>query len=96
MRTRPTARSQGVLVAEEVALAFVLFMGAGILIRTFAAIRATELGYNPHNVSTNFLELPPAPEGGSTAGAMLYARTGNVSALPGVRAVATASSYFPT
>jgi putative ABC transport system permease protein len=42
---------------------------------------------------TNFLALPPSPDGGRTAGAMLYARIRErVSALPGVRAVATASS----
>jgi len=93
MRTRITARSQGTLVASEIALAFVLLVGAGLLIRTFAAIRAADLGYNPHNVLTNFLALPPLPDGGRTAGAALYARIRErVSALPGVRAVATASS----
>jgi predicted permease len=93
MRSRVTSRSQGTLVAGEVALAFVLLMGAGLLIRTFAAIRATDLGYNPHNVLTNFLALPPSPEGGRTAGAALYARIRErVSVLPGVRAVATGSS----
>jgi putative ABC transport system permease protein len=92
MRTRVTARSQGILIGGEVALAFVLLMGAGLLIRTFAAIRATDLGYNPHHVLTNFLALPPSPDGGRTAGAVLYARIRErVSALPGVRAVATAS-----
>jgi putative ABC transport system permease protein len=93
MRTRVTSRSQATLVAGEIALAFVLLVGAGLLIRTFAAIRATDLGYNPHNVLTNFLALPPSPDGGRTAGATLYARIRErVLALPGVRAVATASS----
>jgi putative ABC transport system permease protein len=90
--TRVTSRSQGILIGGEVALAFVLLMGAGLLIRTLAAIRATDLGYNPHHVLTNFLALPPSPDGGRTAGADLYARIRErVSALPGVRAVATAS-----
>jgi putative ABC transport system permease protein len=93
MRTRVTARSQGILIAGEVALAFVLLVGAGLLIRTFAAIRATDLGYNPQCVLTNFLALPPSRDGGRAAGATLYARIRErVSALPGVRAVATASS----
>ena len=84
MRSRVSSRSQGTLVAGEVALAFVLLVGAGLLIRTFAAIRATDLGYNPHNVLTSFLALPPAPDGGRTAGAALYARIRErVSALPG-------------
>jgi putative ABC transport system permease protein len=93
LRTRVTSKSQGTLIAGEVALAFVLLTGAALLIRTFAAIRATDLGYNPQHVLTNFLALPPSPDGGRAAGATLYARIRErVSALPGVRAVATASS----
>ena len=75
MRSRTSSRSQGTLIAGEVALAFVLLVGAGLLIRTFVAIRTTDLGYNPHNVLTNFLALPPSPDGGRTArGAVVYAR----------------------
>ena len=93
MRSRTAAKSRGALAAGEVALAFVLLVGAVLLIRTFAAIRATDLGYNPHGVLTNFLALPPSPDGGRTAGAVLYARIRErVAGLPGVGAVATASS----
>jgi len=93
IRSRASSRSQGTLVAGEIALAFVLLVGAGLLIRTFVAIRTTDLGYDPHNVLTNFLALPPSPDGGRTAGAGVYARIREqVSALPGVQAVATASS----
>jgi len=92
MRSRTSSRSQGTLVAGEIALAFVLLMGAGLLIRTFVAIRTTDLGYNPHNVLTNFLALPPSSDGGRTAGASVYKRIRErVSALRGVQAVATAS-----
>jgi putative ABC transport system permease protein len=91
-RSRSQSRSQGFLVAGEVALAFVLLVGAGLLIRTFIAIRTKDLGYNPHQVLTNFLALPPSPDGSRAAGAGLYARIRErVSALPGVRAVSTAS-----
>lgn len=93
IRSRATSRWQGILLAGEVALAFVLLTGAGLLIRTFVAIRTTDLGYNPRHVLTNFLALPASPDGSRTAGAGLYARIRErVSILPGVRAVATASS----
>jgi putative ABC transport system permease protein len=93
MQSRTTPRSQATLVTGEVALAFVLLLGAGLFIRTFIAIRSADLGYDPHNVLTNFLALPPSSDGGRTAGAALYARIRErVSVLPGVRAVATASS----
>jgi predicted permease len=91
--SRATAKSQRILVAAEVGLAFVLLMGAGLLMRTFVAIRAADLGYNPRHVLTNFLTLPVSSDGSRTAGAALYARLRErVGALPGVRAVATASS----
>jgi hypothetical protein len=68
-------------------------MGAGVLIRTFVGIRTADLGYNPDKVLTNFLALPPSPNGGRTSGAAVYARIRErVSGLPGVHAVATASS----
>ena len=93
MRSRTSPRSQRTLVASEVALAFVLLMGAGLLIRTFVAMRTADLGYDPHNVLTNFLALPPSPDGSRSAGAGVYARIREqVSTLPGVQAVATASS----
>ena len=83
---------QRMLIAGEVALAFLLLTGAGLLIQSFAAIRRTDLGYNPRNVLTNFLVLPASADGTRTAGAGLYARVRErVTALPGVRAVATAS-----
>src|SRR5262249_14862037 len=85
--------TQRTLIAGEVALAFVLLAGSVVLIRTFVAIRTTDLGYNPRNVLTGFLALPPSTDGGRTAGANAYARIRErVSAMPGVRAVATASS----
>jgi putative ABC transport system permease protein len=93
MHSRTTSRSRGTLVAAEVALAFLLLTGAGLLIRTFVSIRATDLGYNPRHVLTNFLALAPSSDGSRASGAGLYARIRErVAALPGVRAVATASS----
>ncbi len=93
MRSRVTAKWQGSLIASEVALAFVLLAGAGLLMRTFARILAANLGYNPRNVLTNFLTLPPSPDGSANAGVALYARIRErLSALSSVRAVATATS----
>lgn len=93
IRARSTPKSQGILIGAEVALAFVLLAGAGLLLRTFAAIRATDLGYNPRNVLTHFLTLQPSADGSRTAGAVLYARIRErIHALPGVVSVATASA----
>lgn len=92
IRSRATLGAQRTLIAGEVALAFLLLTGAGLLIQSFIAMRTTDLGYNPHNVLTNFLALPAAADSTRTVGAGVYARIrGRVTALPGVRAVATAS-----
>jgi predicted permease len=45
-------RGQSILVALEMALSVVLLVGTGLMIRTFAALRQVDLGFNPHNVLT--------------------------------------------
>ena len=42
----------GVLVAAELAFAFLLLMGAGLMLRTFANLRAVSPGFNPRNLLT--------------------------------------------
>ena len=87
MRSRTSSRSRRTLIAGEAALAFVLLVGAGLLIRTFFAIRSTDLGYNPHSVLTNFLALTASF---TRWGAALWYPVSmrgfeRVSALPGIR-----------
>jgi predicted permease len=45
-------KARGVLVVAELALAVVLLIGAGLLIRTFAALRSVAPGFDAHNVLT--------------------------------------------
>ncbi len=93
MYLRSSSRASTVLVAGEVGLTFVLLVGAGLLIRTFVAIRSADLGYDARNVLTNFVALPPSPDGSRTAGTALFARIRErIAALPGVQLVATASA----
>lgn len=93
---RKARRWQGTLVAAEVALSFVLLAGAGLFLRTFAAMRAADLGYDPQNVLTYFFSISPSADGSRTGGLALYARIReSLSRLPGVVDVAT-STTFPT
>jgi putative ABC transport system permease protein len=58
--TTPDARSnrlRGLLVSAEFALAFVLLVGAGLLLRSFAALNHVDLGFDPHNVLTMRIAL---------------------------------------
>jgi predicted permease len=66
------------LVVVEVALAFVLLAGAGLLLRTFLNLQRTELGLRPDNVLTVHMVV----SGGAEAAAIEE----RVSRIPGVRA----------
>jgi putative ABC transport system permease protein len=43
-------RAQSILVVSEIVLALVLLVGAGLLIKTFVALREVDRGFNPRNV----------------------------------------------
>jgi putative ABC transport system permease protein len=49
-----------VLVVAELAFAFLLLMGAGLMLRTFANLRAVSPGFNPRNVLTVQVTLTEA------------------------------------
>jgi putative ABC transport system permease protein len=74
------------LVASQVALAFVLLVGAGLLLASFRQIRAVELGIASDHVLTFQLNLPAARYD-STARARFYEEfAAQVATLPGVKA----------
>ncbi|MFN7936414.1 MAG: ADOP family duplicated permease [Bryobacteraceae bacterium] len=93
LRKQRARRWQGGLVALEVAVAVVLVVGSGLLLQTFAAMRAVGLGYEPRNVLTHFYSLPPSADGSRTMGMALYGRLRErIAGLPGVVDVATTST----
>jgi predicted permease len=55
-------RTQGTFVAVELALALVLLVGAGLMIRSLAALWSVNPGFNPHNVLTFDMTLPQGLE----------------------------------
>jgi predicted permease len=54
-------RLQGVFVASEVALALVLLVGAGLMVRTIAALWRVDPGFTPNHAITFSLSLPSSP-----------------------------------
>ena len=88
-------RSSAILVISEVALALVLLIGAGLLIRTFVALRHVELGFNARNVVTMRMPLAGSRfHKTSDVNQLIRDATRRVEAIPGV-AVAAASYNLP-
>jgi len=53
-------RLRGALVAGQMALAVVLLVGAGLLIKSFVGLQQLELGVDPENIATFEVNLPSA------------------------------------
>jgi putative ABC transport system permease protein len=101
--TRKQGRARRVLIAAEVALALVLLVGSGLMLRTFLKLRQVDVGFNARNVITMRVPLPDAkypqplsvndprdPAGLAFSDQLLE----RVSSLPGVEA-ATTANVFP-
>ncbi len=84
---RGRRRARSALVVIEMALAVVLVIGAGLLIRSLQSLRRTDLGFEPGNVLTLRLSLPTAAYGAPEQVVAFYRElVDRVRALPEVRA----------
>ena len=85
-------RVQRVFVVVTVSLACVLLVGAGLFMRSFATLLATNIGFRPQHVLTASMTLPRTFY--TTAGSVRtfhQSLSRGLSALPGVRSVAVAT-----
>ncbi len=89
-------RLQGVFVAVEVALALVLLVGAGLMVRSLAALWRVNPGFNPSHAITFSLSLPAAPTTGSaeTRDRLRYFDD-KMHSVPGVQAVSVTLGSRP-
>jgi putative ABC transport system permease protein len=86
---------RSLLVVTEIALAMVLLVGAGLLIRTFAALQSVIPGFDSHNVLTMETSLTGTRFDRTAAiSDATRAVLERVEAIPGVECAA-ASSYLP-
>ena len=89
-------RLQGTFVAVEVALALVLLVGAGLMLRTLAALWRVNPGFNPNHAITFNLSLAATP---TTTSAETRARLRNfddkMRSIPGVQAVSVTLGSRP-
>ncbi|MEN6426946.1 MAG: ABC transporter permease [Phycisphaerales bacterium] len=83
---------RNVLMAGEVALALVLFVGAGLLIRSFASLAAVDPGFRADHVLTLQLRLPMTTYSQAWQRAEFVGRMEEqIRSLPGVRSVGVTS-----
>jgi predicted permease len=82
---RIAALRAGLLVAEA-ALAVVLLVGAGLLMRSFARLVQVDAGYDPLNVLTARIYLPGADRGEAQTAAFVDRLLERLRATPGVMA----------
>jgi putative ABC transport system permease protein len=86
-------RARSGLVVIQVALALVLLIGSGVLLRSMQRVLAVELGFRPDRLLTVAMRLPEQRYA-TTAKQRVFAESllERVNALPGVAEAATASS----
>jgi len=86
-------RARSALVAAEVALSVLLLVGAGLLLRSFAALQQVDTGFVAERVLTARVTLPQAayPRADEQVPAFQQALLERLRALPGVQAAAVAS-----
>ena len=88
----PRNRTRGLLVIFETAVAVMLLVGAGLLIRSLVRLQSTNPGFESSNVVTMRIDLPQkkysAPENRSSFWEQFQNRVG---AMPGVEAVGLVS-----
>ncbi len=85
-------RLRGAFVAAEVALAFTLLIGAGLLVRTAILLGQEDPGFRPAGVLSGRVTLPPAAYGEGEVARQAFARLADqLAAMPGVAAAALSS-----
>jgi predicted permease len=90
-------RAQGALVAVEMALAVVLLIGAGLMIRSLNALWKVDPGFRPDNVLTYSLSLSPTTRSTSPEAtrAALRDLSDQLNSTPGIRAVSFSAGAIP-
>jgi predicted permease len=89
-------RVQGAFVAVEVALALVLLVGAGLMVRSLAALWRVNPGFNPSHAITFDLSLPAsAATGAAETRARLRQFDEKMYSVPGVQAVSVTLGSRP-
>jgi len=84
---RSSTMARSALVVVEVAMACILLVGAGLLIRSFDALLQVDLGFQPQQAMAWRVDAPRSFKNLAEANQYLDGAVASVAALPGVEAV---------
>jgi putative ABC transport system permease protein len=88
-------RLRNLLIASEFALAMILLVGAGLMIRSLVALRSVDPGFNPRNVLTMVVDVKGSGVAQGAARAAFFQQLlEQTRALPGVRST-SAVNHLP-
>jgi predicted permease len=90
-------RLQGIFVVAEMAMALVLLSGAGLMIRSLTRLWNVDPGFNPQNVLTVGVSLPPSRMAASPEAVRAAFREfdAKIASIPGVQAVSQSWGAMP-
>src|SRR2546423_2475179 len=90
---RRSGRTRAALVLVEMALSFIVVMGAGLMVRTYQRVTSMNLGFRPDHVLTMMFTLPESKyPGGRELANFSRELLRRVQALPGVLNVSASSN----
>src|SRR5215471_16597446 len=79
-------RIRGLLIASEFALALMLLIGAGLMVRSFIALQQVDPGFNPNNLMTMVVSVAGSKESVPGRRAEFYQEMARrVRAMPGIQ-----------
>ena len=82
------------LVVAEFALALILLVGAGLLVRSWLHVSGVDPGFRPRRVMVMDLASPPALDGPAQRSALYQRVLDEIQALPGVEAAGMTGDFF--
>lgn len=91
------ARAQGAFVIAQMAMALVLLIGAGLLIRSLHALWNVNPGFKPDNVMTFGVTFPPSMRSATAESSRAYMRdlSNRLNEMPGVSAASLLAGATP-
>ena len=90
-------RAQGVFVAAEMAMALVLLVSAGLMLRSLSQLWSVNPGFDPHHVLMFYVALPPSMDSATPAStrASLLQLHDKLASIPGVQSVSLLRGALP-